>query len=287
MKIQKYTLLAAIGSGVAFAAVVHAASSVATTSLPTQSTSTQVTIPTAPAVAVAQVAAGQANLPQMTLPVADPKAWVPADADKNAKPLTAVLVDKGQGNENLIFKQVDVCDQNNIWCVANDGKKDAVYQITKKGPVFKIDGVYVSAGKEIVSVINNKQELYELKGGQGSDWKKVDGVNLTQVSRPLQEIGWGVLKKEDGSLQLFEYDHGSDKWAPVKSVAAVPVDDIQGVRANAEHIVIALNKDGFLSMRDLDREELHVKVKAAATNKKKEHKKKNKKKDKKDKEVAE
>ncbi|MBM3886999.1 hypothetical protein FJ364_03635, partial [Candidatus Dependentiae bacterium] len=115
---------------------------------------------------------------------AEPSDWKPVAAAEGAQPIKAVLMDKGAGNDAIVIKMVSVCDANNVWCVANDGTKDGVYQLTQKGLELKFDGVFVAAGKEIVTAINDQKEVFVLKGGKGSDWEKIEGLKLSKVSRP-------------------------------------------------------------------------------------------------------
>lgn len=200
--------------------------------------------------------------PVMEAKKEDPSAWRLVEPAKDAKPVEAVPMDKGTGNDGLIIKMVSVCDQNNIWCVANDGKKDAVYQLRSKGLVHSFDGVYVSAGKGIVTAINDKHEVFELKGGTGDAWEKVEGLKLSKVSRPSPNEAWGLLETGKGAFAVFMYDEDSKKWVKVKNIQGQDAKGITDLSVNAEGIVLALTDKNELLMRDLDRENLYEQAKA-------------------------
>lgn len=204
---------------------------------------------------------------------AKPAEWAPVEPAKDAKPITAVLMNKGAGNDALVIKSVSVCDANNVWCVANDGTKDGVYQLTAKGLERKFDGVFVSAGKEIVTAINDQKEVFVLKGGKGSDWTKIEGLKLSRVSRPSEKSGWGLLEGDKGVFSVFQYKQEDDRWVAVKNLAGADAKGIIDVEVNAEDIALMLTDKGEILKRDLEREELHEKAKAIAVEMKKEEKK--------------
>jgi hypothetical protein len=164
-----------------------------------------------------------------------------------------ITINKGVGNENLIIKQVSVGDINNVWCVANDGKDDSVYQLTETGLVRRVDGNFVAVGKEIVSIINDQHQLLELAGGQGSNFVPVaQAPALVYVSRPTERIAWGV----NVNGQLVEYDHADKSWDVVKTVAGQPTTGFVSVDVNAEGVVYAVNAQGEQFKFDADRKEL-------------------------------
>jgi hypothetical protein len=197
---------------------------------------------------------------------AERPAWKPVVV-AGAKPAQAVAIKKGEGNDALIIKMVSVADVNNVWCVANDGKKDAVYQLKATGLEHSFDGVFVAAGHEIVMAINEKQELFELPGGLGSDWTKVEGVHLTSVTRPSKEVGWGILDPENGDPVMFHYNHDTKKWELVKNLAGGPAAGIVDVVANAEDAALAVTDRGELVRFDFGRKELAQRAKALADKK--------------------
>jgi hypothetical protein len=201
---------------------------------------------------------------------ADPNNWTPVEPAKDAKPTTALLMNKGAGNDALIIKSVSVCDANNVWCVANDGSKDGIYQLTAKGLERKFDGVFVSAGKEIVTVINDAKEVFVLKGGTGSDWTKIEGLKLSRVSRPSEKVGWGLLETATGVFSVFQYKDEDDRWVAVKNLTGADAKGIVAVEVNAEEIALMLTDKGEILKRDLEREELHEKAKVIAVEMKKE-----------------
>lgn len=209
------------------------------------------------------------NPPRMEVKEADPNAWKPVEPAKDAKPVAAVLMSKGAANDNLVIKMVSVCDQNNVWCVANDGTKDAIYQLTSKGLEHTFDGVYVASGKGIVAAINDKQEVFELEGGKGTAWKKVEGLKLTKISRPNTHVGWGLLETGKGKISCFMFDEDEEKWMPVKNAAGQEAQGIVDLAANAEDIVLALTDKGELLKRDLQREQMFEKAKKVMEEKKK------------------
>lgn len=196
------------------------------------------------------------------MPVSVP-AWKPIEPPADVKPAGMVLMNKGDGHDGLVIKSVSVCDQNNVWCVANDGKADAVYQLTSKGLEHRFDGVFVAAGKEIVSAINQQNEVFELVGGVGDEWKKVDGLKLTKISRPSPNIGWGVFDDGKGVTTFFSYDEHAKKWNVVKNALGVNAKGVVDCSANAEEVVLILNEKGELLKSDLQRMELNEKVKEA------------------------
>ena len=211
-----------------------------------------------------------AEVPAMVAKPVDPNNWAPVEPGKDAKPTTAMLMNKGAGNEALVIKSVSACDANNVWCVVNDGTKDGVYQLTAKGLEYKFDGVFVSAGKEIVTAINAAKEVFVLKGGTGTDWKKIEGLKLSRVSRPSEKAGWGLLEGDAGVFSVFQYKHENDRWVGVKNLAGADAKGIVAVEVNAEEIALMLTDKGEILKRDLEREELHEKAKVIAVEMKKE-----------------
>ena len=187
--------------------------------------------------------------------------WQPVEPAKDAKPVGMLLLSKGDGHDDWVIKMVSVCDQNNIWCVANDGTKDAVYQLTSKGLEHRFDGVYVAAGKGIVTAINAQREVFELDGGTGTAWKKIDGLKLTKISRPNHDVGWGLLEEGKGVASFFSYDHDAQKWHIVKNSSGQPAKGIVDCSANAEDVTLALNDKGELLKSDLQRMQLYEKAK--------------------------
>ena len=205
-------------------------------------------------------------------PTAAPE-WRLVEPAKDAKAASAVLMDKGAGNDKLMVKMASASDQNNVWCVANDGSKDAVYQPTSRGLVKKFDGVFVAAGKEIVTAINDKQEVFELEGGTGDDWKKIEGLKLSRVSRPNHKVGWGLLETGKGAFASYMYDDEENQWLPVKNLQGLDAKGIIDFSANEEEAILALTDDGELLKRDVTRVQMHEKVKAVIEKDKKEGKK--------------
>jgi hypothetical protein len=183
-----------------------------------------------------------------------------------AKPgsVTVTPMGKGAGNDALVVKMVSVADVNNVWCVANNGTKDAVYQQGVNGLEYRIDGSFVAAGKEIVMVIAADQTVSELPGGTGSAWKKVDGLKLTRVSRPTVEIGMGVLDNGNGNTTLFQYDAASGSWGTVNSVAGAAAQGIIDVAVNAENVAVAITNQGVPLVSSADRTELLAMAQAMA-----------------------
>ena len=187
--------------------------------------------------------------------------WQPAEPAKDAKPVGMLLLNKGDGHDDWVIKMVSVCDQNNIWCVVNDGTKDAVYQLTSKGLEHRFDGVYVAAGKGIVTAINAQREVFELEGGTGTTWKKIEGLKLTKISRPNHNVGWGLLDEGKGAASFFSYDDDTFKWNIVKNASGQPAKGIVDFSANAEDVALALNDKGELLKSDLQRMQLYEKAK--------------------------
>lgn len=196
-------------------------------------------------------------------------AWQPVEPAKDAKPVGMLLLNKGAGHDDWIIKTVSVCDQNNIWCVANDGAKDAIYQLTSKGLEHRFDGVFVAAGKGIVAAINAQQEVFELEGGMGTTWKKVEGLKLTKIARPNHHVGWGLLDDGKGAASFFSYDEDTQKWNIVKNAQGQPAKGVMDCSANAEDVVLALNNKGELLKSDLQRMQLYEKAKAVMNSPKK------------------
>lgn len=196
------------------------------------------------------------------MPVKIPN-WQPTEPSVDVKPVGMVLMNKGAGHDDLVIKSVSVCDQNNVWCVANDGKADAVYQLTAKGLEHKFDGVFVSAGKGIVSAINEQHEVFELAVGVGDKWKKIENLKLTKISRPNFHTGWGIFDDGKGVTTFFSYDEHTKKWNVVKNALGMPAKGVVDCSANAEDAVLVLNDKGELLKSDLQRMELHEKAKMA------------------------
>jgi len=178
----------------------------------------------------------------------------PAIAQQVAKMVAPVMtINKGAGNENLVIKQLSVGDINNVWCVANDGKADAVYQLTETGLVRRADGNFVSVGKEVVSVLNDQHQLLHLEGGNGTNFVPVEQAPaLVHVSRPIDEIGWGI----NVNGQLVEYDHDDKSWEVVQTIAGQPATGFVSVDANAEGVVYVVNAQGEMLKFDAARKEL-------------------------------
>lgn len=190
--------------------------------------------------------------------------WKPSMPDPQQKPKLAVLMNKGVGNDNLLIKQVSVADQNNVWCIAHNGVKDSVYQVTPKGLVYQFDGVWISAGLEIVTAITANNEVFELEFGPDAAWKKIDGLLLSHVSRPSKNVGWGVLYQDSMISKLFRYDLDKKRWISVKNVLGNDVDITKDVQVNAENIALVLTNQNELLKRDLEREELFDAAKTQA-----------------------
>ena len=187
-----------------------------------------------------------------------------AAAPAKAGSVVVTPMGKGVGNEALVVKMVSVADVNNVWCVANDGKKDAVYQQGTNGLEYRIDGTFVAAGKEIVMVIAADQTVFELPGGTGGAWKKIDGLKLTRVSRPTTEIGMGILDNGGGNTTLFQYDASSGTWLTVNNAAGTIAQGIVDVAVNAENVAVAVTSQGLPLISSAERTELLAMAKAIA-----------------------
>jgi hypothetical protein len=201
------------------------------------------------------------GLPPVEMPAPPAGIWQPEDPAAGEKPVIALEFNKGPGNEALVIKQVSICDQNNIWCVANNGVKDAVYQLTETGLIYRYDGIYVSAGREIVSVINPNNEVYELRGLGDTTWEKVEGLTLKQISRPSVDVGWGLAEKTPGVLSLLMYDKEEKTWNVVENSEGFPAKDMVSVVANAEDVAMIMTNKNEVLMRDLNRVDLVEKAK--------------------------
>ncbi len=165
---------------------------------------------------------------------------VPEDVEVgNWTPIT----DEDQAD--LQFKKISVGTKNHVWGVSTD---DVIYKLLGSRWIEKGEGIDVAVGRDgTVISIDAEYNVFKFERGE---WEPFAGVKLTQVSVGGDGLMWGTYKQGE---EFYSYRFVNGVWQPVQNQKGEAGSGFKHVSVNAQGIVFAIDDEGNIHRRDIDR----------------------------------